>query len=109
MAWFPGAYDLRALSWAHVRVWGAAGSYHRPPQKMGQPQKLKNVQKFVFEREVACRPGSSIIKLLPQAHTCTCACEHARIHEMALTTLHRRRCARERMYVPVSDSPAERH
>ena len=28
MAWFPllpGAYDLRALSWAHVRVWGAAG------------------------------------------------------------------------------------
>ena len=33
MAWFPGAYDLRALSWAHVRVWGAAGSYHRPPQR----------------------------------------------------------------------------
>ena len=25
MAWFPGAYDLRVLSWAHVRVWGAAG------------------------------------------------------------------------------------
>ncbi len=29
MAWFPlqlpGAYVLRALSWAHVRVWGAAG------------------------------------------------------------------------------------
>jgi hypothetical protein len=25
MAWFPGAYDLRALSWAHGRVWGAAG------------------------------------------------------------------------------------
>ena len=23
MAWFPGAYDLRALSWAHVRVWGS--------------------------------------------------------------------------------------
>ncbi len=23
MAWFPGAYDLRALLWAHVRVWGA--------------------------------------------------------------------------------------
>ena len=21
-AWLPGAYDLRALSWAHVRVWG---------------------------------------------------------------------------------------
>ena len=25
MAWVPGAYDLRALSWAHVRVWVAAG------------------------------------------------------------------------------------
>ena len=25
MAWFPGAYGLRALSWAHGRVWGAAG------------------------------------------------------------------------------------
>ena len=25
MAWYPGAYDLRALSWAHGRVWGAAG------------------------------------------------------------------------------------
>jgi hypothetical protein len=25
MAWFPGAYDLRALSWTHGRVWGAAG------------------------------------------------------------------------------------
>ena len=30
-AWFPGAYDLRALSWAHVRVWGAAGrGWHTP-------------------------------------------------------------------------------
>ena len=27
VAWFPGAYDLRGLSWAHGRVWGlgAAG------------------------------------------------------------------------------------
>jgi hypothetical protein len=25
MGWFPGAYDLRALSWTHGRVWGAAG------------------------------------------------------------------------------------
>ena len=25
MAWFPGACVLRALSWAHGRVWGAAG------------------------------------------------------------------------------------
>ena len=25
MAWFPGAYVLRALSWAHGRVWGATG------------------------------------------------------------------------------------
>ncbi len=25
MAWFPGAYDLRALLWAHGGVWGATG------------------------------------------------------------------------------------
>jgi hypothetical protein len=33
MAWFPGAYDLRALSesWAHARVWGAAGRGCRRP------------------------------------------------------------------------------
>jgi hypothetical protein len=31
MAWFPGAYILRALSWAHVCVWGAAGrACHTP-------------------------------------------------------------------------------
>ena len=30
---FPGAYDLRALSWAHMRAWGAAGSCHTPPQR----------------------------------------------------------------------------
>jgi hypothetical protein len=30
-AWFPGAYDLRALSWTHVCVWGAAGrGWHTP-------------------------------------------------------------------------------
>ena len=31
MACFPGAYALRALSWAHVRVWGAAGRGCRTP------------------------------------------------------------------------------
>ena len=31
IAWFPGAYDLRSLSWAHVCVWGAAGGCHAPP------------------------------------------------------------------------------
>jgi hypothetical protein len=31
MAWFPGAYDLRALLWAHVRVWGAAERGCRTP------------------------------------------------------------------------------
>jgi hypothetical protein len=30
-AWFPGAYALRALSWAHLRVRGAAGrGWHTP-------------------------------------------------------------------------------
>jgi hypothetical protein len=33
IARFPGANDLCALSWAHVRVWGAAGSCHTPPQR----------------------------------------------------------------------------
>ena len=29
MAWFPGAHILCTLTWAHVRVWGAAGrAYH---------------------------------------------------------------------------------
>ena len=31
MAWFPGAYVLRALSWVHVRVWGAARRGCRTP------------------------------------------------------------------------------
>jgi hypothetical protein len=35
MAWFPGAYDLRALSWAYVRVWGAAGRGCRTPASPG--------------------------------------------------------------------------
>ena len=35
MAWFPGAYDLRALSWAHVRVWGAAGRGCHAPASPG--------------------------------------------------------------------------
>jgi hypothetical protein len=35
MAWFPGAYVLRALSWAHVRVWGAAGRGCHTPASPG--------------------------------------------------------------------------
>jgi hypothetical protein len=35
IAWFPGAYDLRALSWAHVRVWGAAGRGCHTPASPG--------------------------------------------------------------------------
>ena len=34
-AWLPGAYDLRALSWAHVRVWGAAGRGWHTPDWLG--------------------------------------------------------------------------
>jgi hypothetical protein len=34
-AWLPGAYDLRALSWAHVRVWGAAGRGCHTPASPG--------------------------------------------------------------------------
>ena len=35
MAWFPGAYGLRALSWAHVHVWGAAGRGCHTPASPG--------------------------------------------------------------------------
>jgi hypothetical protein len=35
MAWFPGAYVLRALSWAYVRVWGAAGRGCHSPASPG--------------------------------------------------------------------------
>ena len=35
MACFPGAYALRALSWAHVRVWGAAGRGCHTPVSPG--------------------------------------------------------------------------
>ena len=34
-AWFPAAYDLCALSWAHVRVWGAAGRGCPTPTRPG--------------------------------------------------------------------------
>ena len=37
MAWFPGAYVLRALSWVHVRVWGAAGRGCHTPTWPGPP------------------------------------------------------------------------
>ena len=36
MAWFPGAYDLRTISWAHGRVWGAAGRGCHSPASPGR-------------------------------------------------------------------------
>jgi hypothetical protein len=38
MACFPGAYVLRALSWAHVRVWEAAGRGCDTPARPGNAQ-----------------------------------------------------------------------
>ena len=35
MAWFPGAYDLRTISCAHGRVWGAAGRGCHTPASPG--------------------------------------------------------------------------
>ena len=35
MAWFPGAYDLRTISWPHGRVWGAAGRGCHSPASPG--------------------------------------------------------------------------
>ena len=41
IAWFPGAYDLRALSWAHVRVWGAAGQLPQATAEVDIPSKAR--------------------------------------------------------------------
>ena len=41
MACFPGAYDLRALSWAHVRVWGAAGQLLQATAEVDIPNKAR--------------------------------------------------------------------
>ena len=35
MAWLPGAYDLRTISWPHGRVWGAAGRGCHSPASPG--------------------------------------------------------------------------
>ena len=35
MAWFPGAYGLRTISWAHGHVWGAAGRGCHIPAWLG--------------------------------------------------------------------------
>jgi hypothetical protein len=70
MAWFPGAYDLRALSWAHVRVWGAAGSYHSSPQRSISRVKhdlhSRNAQSAHSPAKPAC--GSRAQRLPRRAH-----------------------------------------
>ena len=70
MAWFPGAYDLRVLSWAHVRVWGAAGGCHMPSQRsisrMKHDLHRRNAQSAHSPAKPAC--GSRPQRLPRRAH-----------------------------------------
>ena len=47
MAWFPGAYDLRDLSWAHGRVWGAAGRGCHTPASPGSAHFVRSSYIYV--------------------------------------------------------------
>ena len=71
-AWLPGAYDLRALSWAHVRVWGAAGRGCHIPDWLGIARFARSsyVNRAFFgisTDAVACGQ----LPAAPQAHMCT--------------------------------------
>ena len=56
MGWFPGAYDLRALSWTHGRVWGAAGRGCNSPAEVDIP----NNARFTYEeRAKRALPGQA--------------------------------------------------
>jgi len=70
MGWFPGAYDLRALSWTHGRVWGAAGRGCTSPAEVDIPNKARlhrrNAQSAHSPAKPAC--GSRAQRLPRRAH-----------------------------------------
>ena len=65
MACFPGAYALRALSWAHVRVWGAAGRGCHTPASPGSAHFFGFLLcKSCFIRDIdLCGPMASLLAL----------------------------------------------
>ena len=65
MAWFPGAYVLRALSWAHVRVWGAAGRGCHTPAWPGSAHFVRSsyVNRALFGISTSADPCCSLQRL----------------------------------------------
>ena len=70
MAWFPGAYILRALSWAHVRVWGAAGRGCHTPAWPGSAHFVRSsyVNRALFGISTSADP-CCILQRLPRRTT----------------------------------------
>jgi hypothetical protein len=69
MAWFPGAYVLRALSWAHVRVWGAAGRGCHTPASPGSAHFVC----FPYVNRALFGISTSAHRLPPCWHCMSCA------------------------------------
>jgi hypothetical protein len=65
MAWFPGAYVLRALSWAHVRVWGAAWRGCHTPAWPGSAHFARSsyVNRALFGTSTSADPCCSLQRL----------------------------------------------
>ena len=68
----PGAYDLRALSWAHMRAWGAAGRGCPTPARPGiapfaRPSYVNRAFFGISTDAVACVQ----LPAAPQARMCT--------------------------------------
>ena len=65
MAWFPGAYVLRALSWAHVRVCGAAGRGCHTPAWPGSARFARSsyVHRALFGISTSADPCCSLQRL----------------------------------------------
>ncbi len=69
MAWFPGAYALRALSWEHVRVWGAAGRGCHTPASPGSAHFVC----FPYVNRALFGISTSAHRLPPCWHCMSCA------------------------------------
>ena len=65
MAWFPGAYALRTLSGAHVRVWGAAGRGCHSPAWPGSAHFVRSsyVNRALFGMSTSADPCCSLQRL----------------------------------------------
>ena len=65
VAWCPGADVLRALSWAHVRVWGAAGRGCHTPAWLGSARFARSsyVNRALFGISTSADPCCSLQRL----------------------------------------------